>query len=881
MNLVFVENNVVGNKIKHLLPSDFSLIPLKELFSISNYCEIKQYTEKEQIQIDTISQYVKNAHSIYILFQTEETKDSFIIYYSLEYFNINFFYKVEINSFEREQVQSSFDNAIFYTSGQLKKIRTDYILDKIINCEIASLLKWFFKKEGLLSDEKLLKLNINRAMIYTLGLLVPVEDKIDNFQPEIYQKIGIDYNIKNCQFRVKNNNKYKHDMQDELMFLYNIVADVRNAKVVESFQRDTLELVPKKPLITIDLQKNCNLQFGYEPKLTMQIAKELYQGIEINGENHKLITSPHTNSREVSQDKIFEVNNFIKEHYGDEYLFMGDRGYGVKESPEQKTKEAILPFSFSKEFAPKSIEKYLSEEQFRVYNYIFERTLGAFMINAVIDTTEVIVSCAGHKFKAVSNKIIKEGWLLFGKYWADTDIHGQEVDLPDNLYQGQILSNDYCMGVVIYDVKERRPMRYGTGRLIEKLTKSIGVSLESISELLDILISEKFIEIHRAMIYPNSVARQMYYFLEMYIPEILQEEFYTQTNAMLNEIENDKLDASVLIAKYKEAVDLLKQRLGYESAYGQPEKHLIDKALSIAKRKGQQLSDAVLSNGKVLMEYVVKNDETIDKLGVCPKCKRGAIYEYEKGFMCSSSKCNFALYNNNIASFFKYFQKLVPQNNYKEYVRAILQKGKCRIEELYSTKKEKFFIADVEISFSPEYKNWRFTIIKNDNSENNMLQCVATKEEQTLIAQANCEVANSANEELLKMLNVDNNLRFGFVALMKLLNGNDNDIEKISNLVLKYYGSSKISLIENGLLIIFPNLDYGTGNRVIKHISIEASETFTTSHDGNTAEFIILKIAGIYFNDISNVVPEQILAEAHELLEHIVKTEQNIKIKGN
>ena len=95
----------------------------------------------------------------------------------------------------------------------------------------------------------------------------------------------------------------------------------------------------------------------------MQIAQQLYQGIDIGSERVGLITYMRTDSSRLSDSATNEARKFINTNYA-EFLPSHPIKYDTK-GRSQDAHEAIRPTFVSKK--PKDLEDFISKDQFRLY----------------------------------------------------------------------------------------------------------------------------------------------------------------------------------------------------------------------------------------------------------------------------------------------------------------------------------------------------------------------------------------------------------------------------------------------------------------------------------------------------------------------------------
>ena len=135
-----------------------------------------------------------------------------------------------------------------------------------------------------------------------------------------------------------------------------------------------------------------------------------------------LITYMRTDSLRVSDDAIQEVRAHIARRYGEDHLPEKPNVYKAKKNA-QEAHEAIRPTSL--DFPPDAVQKYLKDEQFKLYKLIWERFVASQMAPAVYDQTSVDIEAklqgngAAHTTYGLraSGRVLKfGGWLeAYGK----------------------------------------------------------------------------------------------------------------------------------------------------------------------------------------------------------------------------------------------------------------------------------------------------------------------------------------------------------------------------------------------------------------------------------------------------------------------------------
>ena len=144
----------------------------------------------------------------------------------------------------------------------------------------------------------------------------------------------------------------------------------------------------------------------------MQIAQRLYQGIDIEGETIGLITYMRTDGTQISNEAISSFRDYISSNYGKQYLPETQNNYsGKKAKNAQEAHEAIRPTEITR--SPSEVKKYVSSDQFKLYDLIWRRALSSQMQSAEYDRNTIILSSKDEtiKFRASGSVLKFDGFL--------------------------------------------------------------------------------------------------------------------------------------------------------------------------------------------------------------------------------------------------------------------------------------------------------------------------------------------------------------------------------------------------------------------------------------------------------------------------------------
>lgn len=227
---------------------------------------------------------------------------------------------------------------------------------------------------------------------------------------------------------------------------------------------------PAPPFITSTLQQEGNRKLRYTAKRTMRLAQQLYEGVDLGGERIGLITYMRTDSLNLAERAVDQAREVIQTRYGAEYLPDKPVRYKTKAKRAQEAHEAIRPTDLARR--PQDVRPFLDDEQHKLYELIWKRTVASQMAPARFERTAVEVSVASDDgpavFAARGKRIVFPGFLrayVEGSDDPDAELGDQETVLP-SLSEGQALEP---AKVNAEGRSTRPPARFTEASLVKKL----------------------------------------------------------------------------------------------------------------------------------------------------------------------------------------------------------------------------------------------------------------------------------------------------------------------------------------------------------------------------------------------------------------------------
>jgi DNA topoisomerase-1 len=294
---------------------------------------------------------------------------------------------------------------------------------------------------------------------------------------------------------------------------------------------------PAPPFITSSLQVDAARKLRFSAQRIMRTAQTLYEGVSINGQSQGLITYMRTDSVALSNDAVAELRQQIQKMYGSDYLPAQPNTFKTKSKNAQEAHEAIRPTSPS--LRPEDLKSVLSDDQYRLYELIWQRTMACQMSNALIDTVQVEFDCAGDAtFRANGSVVAFPGFLAVYEEAVAESEKVVEASLPD-MNEGDIVS--------VKDIRAEQhftlpPPRYSEASLVKSL-EEFGIGRPSTyASIIQTLLRRKYVELDRRRFTPTDTGRVVARFLDEHFHNYVDYEFTARMEDQLDAISRGEID---------------------------------------------------------------------------------------------------------------------------------------------------------------------------------------------------------------------------------------------------------------------------------------------------------------------------------------------------
>ena len=282
-----------------------------------------------------------------------------------------------------------------------------------------------------------------------------------------------------------------------------------------------IKRTPRAPFITSTLQQTASSRLGYAPSRTMMIAQRLYEA--------GYITYMRTDNISLSKAALAQVFQTIESKYGKD--FMTPRTFSAKSKNAQEAHEAIRPTYINK------LNMGANEEQKKLYNLIWARTVASQMTDAKILRTKVVANIESDSqipdFSINGSQTIFPGWLL-----ADPGAKGEDIELPA-LKIGDSLE---LIEIRKEEKQTEPPPRYSEAGLIKELEKR-GIGRPSTyASIIKTLEDRGYVNKVNKSLVPTDTGDVVSTFLEENFPSYISDSFTAEMEDKLDDMASGKAE---------------------------------------------------------------------------------------------------------------------------------------------------------------------------------------------------------------------------------------------------------------------------------------------------------------------------------------------------
>ena len=577
MNLLVVESPAKAKTINKYLGSDFEVIATVGHFRdlakkdgvrvTEDYSDVELNWETTTAGLKMLENIEKKANGYEkIYLATDPDREGEAITWHLvksleKNIDRNKFKRITFNEITKNAVIKSFDQARQVDNNLVSAYLARRSLDYLAGYSLSPVL--WRKMPGSRSA--------GRVQSVAVRLIYEKEIEIEQFEPEKFYKLNVYGQINGAKLETSITTLDGQKV-DKLFFKSEELANkakkylTSNNFFIKKIDEKTIFRKPRAPFNTSTLQQTANSQLNFSASQTMTIAQGLYMGVDINKETIALITYMRTDSITLSKDSISSIRENIEKDYGVKYLPKDAIEYKSKKKNAQEAHEAIRPTDIS--IKPDDIKDSLSEEQFKLYDLIWKRTIASQMSNAETNQNTLQIECDENNItlKATLGKLIFDGYKKV--YSLQEEDEDQIVSLLENLKEKDKYKVD---DVEILESYTSPPSRYTDASLVKKLEELEIGRPSTYASIIQTIVNRGYVLKSGKSFILNDRGRVVNVFLCNYFKKFLEYKFTADLENQLDDVAADKAEWKNIVLNFWKDFEFF-----INEVMGKPNREVID-----------------------------------------------------------------------------------------------------------------------------------------------------------------------------------------------------------------------------------------------------------------------------------------------------------------
>ncbi len=410
------------------------------------------------------------------------------------------------------------------------------VLDRLVGYKISPIL-WVKVRKGL---------SAGRVQSVATKMVCEREEEINSFVPEEYWQIEAQFKGKGAPFHARYYGApgQKREVRDEATALLIAQRSQKGSFKVCDIKTGERKKTPSSPFTTSLLQQEASRKLGFTASKTMQVAQQLYEGVDISGVGAiGLVSYIRTDSTRISDVAMQAVRQYISEHFAPEYLPETPNVYKTR-SGAQDAHEAIRPTDMS--LTPDRVKSSLTNDQFKLYRLIFSRFVASQMTPQIYDTLQADLVFEDICYRHASQRQRFAGFTAVYEEGVDDQQEQADTRMP-RLTEGE--------SAALVDVQPQQhftqpPSRYTEASLVRALEeKGIGRP-STYAPTISTILGRGYVAREKKRLYPTELGTVVTQMMSKSFPDIVNEEFTADMETQLDEIEAGQRDWHGVIAEF-------------------------------------------------------------------------------------------------------------------------------------------------------------------------------------------------------------------------------------------------------------------------------------------------------------------------------------------
>lgn len=551
-NLIIVESPAKSKTIKKFLGSNYTVVasnghvrdlPKSQMgVDFDNDFEPKYITIRGKGELlASLRKEVKKADKIYLATDPDREGEaiSWHLFFALK-LDPKKTKRITFNEITKNAVKQSIKQSRDIDMNLVDAQQVRRVLDRLVGYSISPLL-WDKVKRGL---------SAGRVQSVTLRIIADREAQIDAFIPDEYWTIEATFQIDGVKKPLiakyygdpkKKEIKNKEDVEK-------IIKELKGAEFhVADIKKGERSKKPPLPFTTSTLQQECSKHLNFSTIKTMQIAQQLYEGIQVKGHGTiGLITYLRTDSTRISEEADAACKEFIAENYGEENV-LNKEHKGKNNQKIQDAHEAIRPTYV--DLTPAQVKDSLSRDQFRLYQLIWKRFVASRMQEAKYETTSVKIDGNGHRFTSAGSKLVFPGFMsvyqndedkeeanaVLAKVKEESVLHAEELNQEQHFTQP--------------------PAHYTEASLVKEL-EELGIGRPSTyAPTISTLVSRRYVAKEKKNLYLSDLGDIVNKIMVEAFPSIVDVHFTATMEALLDSVAEGQIEWKSVIRNFYPDLD--------------------------------------------------------------------------------------------------------------------------------------------------------------------------------------------------------------------------------------------------------------------------------------------------------------------------------------
>lgn len=440
--------------------------------------------------------------------------------------------RVEFNEITEKTVKNAIKEPRAVNMQLVNAQQARRLLDRLVGYKISPLL-WVKIKKGL---------SAGRVQSVATRMVVDREQEIEQFEPEEYWYVDAQLRAggKQLQARLISLDGERVTLSDAGQANEAKARVEKGGFVIRSVKRGERRKHPAAPFTTSNLQQEASRKLGFTTAKTMQVAQQLYEGVDIEGRGTLgLISYIRTDSVRLSDEAVAAAREMISERYGEQFVPEKPNVYKGRKSA-QDAHEAIRPTNL--ELRPEEIKASLTKDQYNLYRLVYLRFVACQMADALYETQQIeIASDSGVVLRSSAERLKFAGFTAV--YEEGTD------DAPNQDEHGSSLMADVSEGdhaELLSDEATQHftqaPARYTEASLVRALEeKGIGRP-STYAPTISTILARGYVMREKKQLFPTELGIMITDMMKEYFADIVDIAFTAGMEEQLDEVEEGKLD---------------------------------------------------------------------------------------------------------------------------------------------------------------------------------------------------------------------------------------------------------------------------------------------------------------------------------------------------